>query len=203
MSSYDRMMEDYDYHQNTGELPEYFEDDKGRKKRNDKNKGGNDGNGYTRLGCIVILVAIMLFAFYMIVSCLRQNDEPSNHSDDALSGGETTERPKHEEEELIYATPIHVPDYDIQETKVESQEKVVGNEENVQPLKTMKKLSKYYEEGYDRGYDDGEDDAVMDNGWGGQFDDENPYTGQKKKDYELGYEEGYEAGYYDNKEGDE
>jgi len=36
MSSYDRMMEDYDYHQNTGELPECFEDGKGRKKRNKK-----------------------------------------------------------------------------------------------------------------------------------------------------------------------
>ena len=50
---------------------------------------------------------------------------------------------------------------------------------------------------------DGEDDAVMDNGWGGQYDDECRYTGKKKKEYQHGYEEGYEAGYYDNKDSDE
>ena len=65
------------------------------------------------------------------------------------------------------------------------------------------KLSRYYEEGYDNGYDDGEDDAVMDNGWGGQYDDQCRYKGKKRKEYQLGYEEGYEAGYYDNKDSDE
>ena len=71
-----------------------------------------------------------------------------------------------------------------------------------QPIKEIK-ISRYYEEGYEKGYDDGEDDAVMDNGWGGQYDDECRYTGKKRKDYQLGYEEGYEAGYYDNRESDE
>ena len=71
-----------------------------------------------------------------------------------------------------------------------------------QPIKATR-ISRYYEEGYEKGYDDGEDDAVMNNGWEGQFDDECPYTGQKKKEYQLGYEDGYEAGYYDNKDGDE
>lgn len=71
-----------------------------------------------------------------------------------------------------------------------------------QPVRETR-ISRYYEEGYDKGYDDGEDDAVMNNGWEGQFDDECPYTGQRKKEYQLGYEEGYEAGYYDNSDGDE
>lgn len=64
-------------------------------------------------------------------------------------------------------------------------------------------ISRYYEEGYDNGYDDGEDDAVMGNGWGGQFDDQCHYKGEKRKEYQLGYEEDYEAGYYDNKDSDE
>lgn len=64
-------------------------------------------------------------------------------------------------------------------------------------------LSRYYEEGYENGYDDGEDDAVSGNGWGGQYDDQCPYKGMNRKDYELGYEEGYEAGYDDNNEDDE
>ena len=64
-------------------------------------------------------------------------------------------------------------------------------------------ISRYYEEGYEAGYDDGEDDAVMDNGWGGQYDDACRYKGKKRKEYQLGYEEGYEAGYYDNKDSDE
>ena len=64
-------------------------------------------------------------------------------------------------------------------------------------------ISKEYQEGYEKGYDDGEDDAVMDNGWGGQYDDQCRYKGKKRKDYQQGYDEGYEAGYYDNKDGDE
>ena len=55
---------------------------------------------------------------------------------------------------------------------------------------------------YENGYDDGEDDAVMNNGFGGQFDDECNYKGKKKEEYKNGYEEGYEAGYYDNKVSD-
>ena len=43
----------------------------------------------------------------------------------------------------------------------------------------------------------------MDNGYGGQYDDECPYKGKNKKDYEAGYEDGYEAGYYDNNDLDE
>ena len=40
----------------------------------------------------------------------------------------------------------------------------------------------------------------MGNGFDGQYDDDNPYKGQHRKDYEEGYEEGYEAGYFDNKD---
>jgi flagellar biosynthesis/type III secretory pathway protein FliH len=87
----------------------------------------------------------------------------------------------------------------IQEESAKVEEPV---KQEPQPIKEIK-LSRYYEEGYEKGYDDGEDDAVMDNGWGGQYDDECRYTAKKKKDYQLGYEEGYEAGYYDNRESDE
>ncbi len=60
--------------------------------------------------------------------------------------------------------------------------------------------SKYYQVGYDKGYDDGEDDAVNGNGYEASFDDENSYSGQNKKDFEIGYCEGYEAGYDHNLE---
>ena len=83
--------------------------------------------------------------------------------------------------------------------KAEAKESVSQQQ---QPIKETK-ISRYYEEGYEKGYDDGEDDAVMDNGWGGQYDDSCKYKGQKRKEYQLGYEEGYEAGYYDNKDSDE
>ncbi len=67
MSSYDRMMEDYDYHQNTGELPEYFEDGKGRKKRNKKKDDGEPNDGcLTPMG---ILAAIIIFVVFIIVQC--------------------------------------------------------------------------------------------------------------------------------------
>lgn len=87
----------------------------------------------------------------------------------------------------------------VPDTTVGIQEEPTKVEEPVEEIK----LSRYYEEGYEKGYDDGEDDAVMDNGWGGQYDDECRYTGRRKKDYQLGYEEEYEAGYYDNRESDE
>lgn len=99
-----------------------------------------------------------------------------------------------------YQTPYNQTEMlKVPDTTVGIQEEPTKVEEPVEEIK----LSRYYEEGYEKGYDDGEDDAVMDNGWGGQYDDECRYTGRRKKDYQLGYEEGYEAGYYDNKDSDE
>jgi hypothetical protein len=99
-----------------------------------------------------------------------------------------------------YQTPYNQTEMlKVPDTTVGIQEEPTKVEEPVEEIK----LSRYYEEGYEKGYDDGEDDAVMDNGWGGQYDDECRYTGRRKKDYQLGYEEGYEAGYYDNRESDE
>lgn len=99
-----------------------------------------------------------------------------------------------------YQTPYNQTEMlKVPDTTVGIQEEPTIVEEPVEEIK----LSRYYEEGYEKGYDDGEDDAVMDNGWGGQYDDECRYTGRRKKDYQLGYEEGYEAGYYDNKDSDE
>lgn len=99
-----------------------------------------------------------------------------------------------------YQTPYNQTEMlKVPDTTIGIQEEPTKVEESVEEIK----LSRYYEEGYEKGYDDGEDDAVMDNGWGGQYDDECRYTGRRKKDYQLGYEEGYEAGYYDNKDSDE
>lgn len=106
------------------------------------------------------------------------------------------EQPVQQEEEIVdpitvYQTPSYSPDT-----------LTVPEPSNIKKeVPTV--LSRYYEEGYDEGYDDGEEDAVMENGWGGQYDDSCPYKGKQRKEFQLGYEEGYEAGYYDNKEGDE
>lgn len=53
MSAFTRMMEDYDYHQHTGELPEYF----------GRGGGGGDNRG-CGFGCFVaiILVAALVYA---------------------------------------------------------------------------------------------------------------------------------------------
>ena len=52
MSAFTRMMEDYDYHQHTGELPEYF------------GRGGGGDNRGCGFGCFVaiILVAALVYA---------------------------------------------------------------------------------------------------------------------------------------------
>lgn len=183
MSSFTRMMEDYDYHQHTGELPEYF-------------GGRKDDNRGCGFGCFV---AIILLAGILYSTC----------------GSDRKDEPKHQQKQELVSEPV--PLYQIPytpaetstvpETSVAKQEETpkveqTSPQQHSQPEKKIK-ISCYYEEGYEKGYDDGEDDAVMDNGWGGQFDDECRYTGWKKKDYQLGYEEGYEAGYYDNKDSDE
>ena len=79
-----------------------------------------------------------------------------------------------------YQTPYNQTEMlKVPDTTVGIQEEPTKVEEPVEEIK----LSRYYEEGYEKGYDDGEDDAVMDNGWGGQYDDECRYTGRRKKDY--------------------
>lgn len=106
-----------------------------------------------------------------------------------------------------YEAPVyHTPVVSSQPTSTAAEEVKPSKEPSPveeKPATLEVKLSRYYEEGYEKGYDDGEDDAVMDNGWGGQFDDECRYKGKKRKEYQEGYEDGYEAGYYDNKESDE
>ena len=95
------------------------------------------------------------------------------------------------------APDIQIPDYSpdtlsiTDSLTVKQEETPVAEQSKPQtPPQPVREtiISRYYEEGYDKGYDDGEDDAVMNNGWEGQFDDECPYTGQKKKEYQLGYE---------------
>ena len=101
------------------------------------------------------------------------------------------------------ATPVRIDSVPKNEpTKVSQPSTSANNTPAPTPTKEIV-ISKEYQEGYEKGYDDGEDDAVMDNGWGGQYDDQCRYKGKKRKDYQQGYDEGYEAGYYDNKDGDE
>lgn len=186
MSAFTRMMADYDYHQHTGELPEYF------------GGGGSDNRG-CGFGCFV---AIILFAGLMYATCSSDKKE------------EAKQDPRQEYVTVPtynYQTPYYPPQTStpaststpeqVEQPKVEEQ-KQQQEQPQAQPVKPVK-ISRYYEEGYEKGYDDGEDDAVMGNGFGGQFDDECRYEGWKKDEYEQGYEEGYEAGYYDNKESDE
>lgn len=185
MSSYTRMMEDYDYHKHTGELPEYF--------------GGGSGDNR---GCgFAIFVAVILLSGLIYATCSSNKKEENKQQNNEYVTVPTYQ----------YQTPYYPSELSTSATSPTSgQNKApkVENENNKpEPPRTQTvtkvKISRYYEEGYDKGYDDGEDDAVMDNGWGGQYDDESRYTGKAKKEYELGYEEGYEAGYYDNKDSDE
>lgn len=158
-------------------------------------------SGYTQYGNICF-IAVMLFAALSIYGCNSKHNE-ANHN----------EAPKPQQDYVSEPTPIYQePYYPTQthtapETTTIPQEHVQKSEPTQiqsQPQPTQETtISRYYEEGYEKGYDDGEDDAVMDNGWGGQFDDSCPYKGKKRKEFQLGYEEGYEAGYYDNKDGDE
>ena len=142
-------------------------------------------------------VAFILSSYFVFSSC------GSNYKEHPKQQQTVVEPAPH------YQTPYYpselsgvsdVPIKNLEEpAKTEIQESV---SQQHQPIKETK-ISRYYEEGYEKGYDDGEDDAVMDNGWGGQYDDSCKYKGKKRKEYLLGYEEGYEAGYYDNKDSDE
>ncbi len=150
------------------------------------------GNKGLSNGCIA---AIILFVGFMIYTCSTgEKEEPKQQ-----------EQPSYYNPAPVYQTPYNPPMQITQPYKVEPMQESEPTKEETPVQHQIQKttISKYYEEGYEKGYDDGEDDAVMDNGWGGQFDDECRYTGKKKKEYQLGYEEGYEAGYYDNKDSDE
>ena len=142
------------------------------------------------------LTTLFLFAGFVFTGCSSGNKEEPRQPQNQNYYYEPAPQ---------YQAPTYTPETPTTpEPPAVSQEESnpITEQQDLQPQKNTT-ISRYYEEGYDKGYDDGEDDAVMDNGWGGQFDDECRYTGQKKKDYQLGYEEGYEAGYYDNKESDE
>ena len=132
----------------------------------------------------------ILAASFLFVSCGSKYKEESNEQQEMVTA------PAND-----YQAPYtHSETTSAPNTSTEQQDES-PNTASAQPQQPT--LSRYYEEGYDKGYDDGEDDAVMENGYGGQYDDECPYKGQAEKDYQQGYEEGYEAGYYDNNEYDE
>ena len=155
-------------------------------------------------GCCTLIdnmrfAAVMLYAVLLICGCNSSHNKVSEQQQEHVS-----------ERALIYQEPNYpTQTYTAPETTTTTQEYIPKSEptqmqQQPHPQPTQETtISRYYEEGYEKGYDDGEDDAVMDNGWGGQFDDSCPYKGKKRKDFQLGYEEGYEAGYYDNKDGDE
>ena len=141
------------------------------------------------------LAAIILFVGFVVYACSTGKKDESKQQ----------EEPTYYTPTPAYQAPYYPPSQTTQPPKGESKEEikpVKDADPAPQPIHQTT-ISKYYEEGYEKGYDDGEDDAVMDNGWGGQYDDGCKYKGEKRKEYQLGYEEGYEAGYYDNKDSDE
>ena len=158
-------------------------------------KGPAEGRCYNSIVRIAFIIMLVIPVF---VSCSDNRNQKQDQK---------SEQPMLSTPTPVYEKPLYIPPTaSVPSQKVEPVQKQrrdeapVVEQQTAQPTVT---ISKYYEKGYDAGYDDGEDDAVMDNGWGGQFDDSCPYKGKARKDYQLGYEEGYEAGYYDNKDGDE
>lgn len=174
MRTEQRMDQDFDYHMNTGELPEYY---------------GNGGQNNE--GCIWLL-GICVF----IVVCIWMCTSSSNKKE---TGNNV---PSQSVEQPTYTPPL-APSYvapDTVATSTNLQTNQPSEEEKspeVQPYVPTKKikLSAAYEEGYERGYEDGEEDAYAHSGWQTSFDDDCHYKGKKKADYEEGYEDGYEAGY--------
>lgn len=154
-------------------------------------------NGRCYKDIVRAIFVIMLVAVIM-TSC----SDSRNHKEEQNTENSTVSTPA-----PVYEQPVCVPPTtDVHPQINEPVEELRKDETPVveqQPVQPTITISKYYEKGYDAGYDDGEDDAVMENGWGGQFDDSCPYKGKARKEYQLGYEEGYEAGYYDNKDSDE
>jgi len=187
MSAFTRMMEDYDYHQHTGELPEYF------------GKGGGGDNRGCGFGCFVAIILVSALVYATCASDKSSEAEQQKKSETMIVPASQHQTPYYPSE-LSDPTTSSIEEQEDISMSDESQSKQEKSE--TQSVETVK-ISQYYEEGYEKGYEDGEDDAVMGNGFGGQFDDHCRYTGWKKKEYELGYEEGYEAGYYDNKDSEE
>ena len=141
--------------------------------------------------------AFILSCFFVFCSCVSNNKEHPKQQQTVVEPAPQHHTP------YFPSEPYRVPETTTK--NLEEPAKAVAQEsvsQKQQPTKETK-ISRYYEEGYEKGYDDGEDDAVMENGWGGQYDDECRYKGKKRREYQLGYEEGYEAGYYDNKDSDE
>ena len=146
------------------------------------------------------IIVLSLFACLFCGCKQREEAKPQAQVEQAVPA------PQHEMQP-VYSPPVAsspvtpLPATTVNETKPPQESSTPPVVEKPAPHKVT--ISRYYEEGYEAGYDDGEDDAVMDNGWGGQYDDACRYKGKKRKEYQLGYEEGYEAGYYDNKDSDE
>ena len=194
------MMEDYDYHKNTGELSEYF-DDKNARRSNRSNcssrKRMNRKLQYNNnQGCLVLFSSLIV-ALAVASGCSSRNDKTST----PLKEEQTI--PYYNPPAQIYTQPAEQSVDPAKEQEAISTEPEQPSQPVQQNATPTVKISKAYEEGYDKGYDDGEDDAVHHNGYKESFDDSNNYRGQKKKDFELGYEEGYEAGYDDNMERDD
>jgi len=85
MSAFTRMMEDYDYHQHTGELPEYF------------GRGGGDNRG-CGFGCFV---SIILFAALVYATC---SSDKSSEADSQKKSETLTVPASH------YPTPYYPSD---------------------------------------------------------------------------------------------
>lgn len=59
MSDHDDMMNDYDWHQNTGELPEYFDDNESEFIDNNQ-PNYSQADGGSMAGCMLIAIGIIV-----------------------------------------------------------------------------------------------------------------------------------------------
>lgn len=172
-----RMDQDYDYHMNTGELPEYF---------------GNSGQNNE--GCFWLL-AICAFIIFCVWKCASSSSDNKERVETTTS----EQAVPNQSYAPVSPQPAQLPNQLIQDEQPSVQSEVKPEPKPYVPIKH----STAYEEGYETGYNDGEEDAYTHSGWQASYDDDCKYKGKMKSDYEEGYENGYEAGYDDNTEYDD
>lgn len=113
---------------------------------------------------IVRVIFVIMFVAPVIVSCSDNKSQKQDRETELLA----VSTPAPVEQPLYVPPTTDVPPQRVETVQnLHRDETPVVEHQAVQPTVT---ISKYYEKGYDAGYDDGGDDAVMESGWGGQWD---------------------------------
>lgn len=175
MSNKHLMENDYDYHRNTGELPDYF--------------GNNKRSGCSSpIGCLALIIFLIGLAFYTCTKSIINSDKKDTPSSYSTSPNITPPPPVIDEKSQDSMRKVM--------DKLLEEKEYVPVTDDKPTVSTMPSVA--YEKGYERGYEDGEEDAVDGNGYEASFDEYCHYKGKQRHEYEEGYEEGYETGYFDN-----